>query len=145
MRSLFLTFIFMINIGFAKEWKADDILGIWWTPKKDGRIEIYKEKDKYFGKIIWLIPEERESLDDENPDEDKRKRPLQGLINLKNFEFTGDSWEEGTIYDPDNGSTYDCILKLKNKNKLKVRGFIGISLLGRTEIFKRYNPEKDKD
>lgn len=143
MRTLLLAFLTLSALSHAKDWKADDILGIWWTPKKDGRIEIYKEKEKYFGKIVWLIPEERESVDEKNPDKEKRKTPLQGLVNLKNFEFTGDSWEEGTIYDPDNGSTYDCILKLKNINKLKVRGYIGISLLGRTEIFKRYINKKD--
>ena len=143
MRTLLLAFLTLSALSHAKDWKADDILGIWWTPKKDGRIEIYKEKEKYFGKIVWLIPEERKSVDEKNPDKEKRKTPLQGLVNLKNFEFTGDSWEEGTIYDPDNGSTYDCILKLENINKLNVRGYIGISLLGRTEIFKRYINKKD--
>lgn len=140
MRRLILAILLLCNISYANEWKADDILGIWWTPKKDGRIEIYKENDKYFGKIIWLIPENRNNLDDKNPDPDKRNTPLQGLVNLKDFKFNGDYWEEGSIYDPDNGEKYSCKMKLKNKDKLEVRGFIGISLFGRTEIFKRYKP-----
>ena len=74
MRRLFLILLMISNFALAKEWKADDILGIWWTPEKDGRIEIYKENDKYFGKIIWLIPENRGNKDDKNPDPDKRKK-----------------------------------------------------------------------
>ena len=140
MRRLILFFFLFSSFCFAKEWKSDDILGIWWTPKKDARIQIYKEKEKYFGKIIWLIPEERKSLDEKNPDPSKRKTPIQDLINLKNFKFNGEYWEDGKVYDPDNGETYSCTFKLKNKNTLKVRGFIGISLFGRTEVFKRYVP-----
>jgi uncharacterized protein (DUF2147 family) len=57
---------------------------------------------------------------------------------LKNFKFTGSAWENGTIYDPNSGKTYDCILKIKDGNKtLDIRGFVGISMFGRTSTWTR--------
>jgi uncharacterized protein (DUF2147 family) len=63
---------------------------------------------------------------------------LIGLVILKDFAFNGkDKWEDGTIYDPNNGKTYSCVIRLKNESALEVRGYIGISLLGRTEVWTR--------
>jgi uncharacterized protein (DUF2147 family) len=63
-------------------------------------------------------------------------RSIHSVI-LKNFEFTGKSWENGTIYDPNNGKTYSCNMKMKSPNELEIRGFIGISILGRTTVWTR--------
>jgi uncharacterized protein (DUF2147 family) len=70
--------------------------------------------------------------DKENPDAKLKSVPLIGLINMKNFTFDGkDEWSGGTIYDPKNGKTYKCYIRFEGPNKLKIRGYIGISLLGR--------------
>ena len=126
--------------------KGDDILGVWTTGSKKGRVEIYKEDGKYYGKIIWL----KEPLNDEgqpkkdvnNPDDDAQSKPLMGLVNLKGFEFDADDeeWVDGTIYDPENGSTYDCYIWFEDgdRNLLNVRGFVGISIIGRTDEWVRY-------
>lgn len=121
---------------------ADAALGIWFNAEKDGKIQIYKQGDKYFGKLIWLkTPNDDQGkprLDNKNEDEKLRTRPLQGLVIIQHFEFSGDNvWEEGKIYDPKNGKTYSCKITLKNKNTLDVRGFIGFSLLGRTTTWTR--------
>lgn len=122
---------------FAQSEKAsqgDAILGIWTNPAKDAKFEIYNEDNVYFGKIIWGSREE--TRDVENPDPNLRDRDLIGLVILKDFVFDGEeSWEDGTIYDPNNGKTYSCVLTLKSANKLNVRGYVGISLFGRTEIW----------
>jgi len=76
----------------------------------------------------------------ENPDEELQKRPIMGLELLSNFEFDGDDeWEDGDIYDPKSGKTYSCYMEFtdKTKNELKVRGYIGVSLLGRTTYWTR--------
>jgi uncharacterized protein (DUF2147 family) len=121
--------------------KADDIIGTWLTGGKEpARIQVYKSGDKYHGKIIWLKnPEENglPRLDANNPDKNKRNQQIVGLVILKNFSFDDDEWDGGKIYDPESGKTYSCILYLKNENTLKVRGFIAISLLGRTETWTR--------
>lgn len=130
----------------AQEVNADDILGIWLNEDKDAHVNVYKENNLYYGKIVWLkdpIDEEtgKPKLDDENEDESLRDRPIMGLMLLRDFEFDGDDeWEGGRIYDPKNGKDYKCYIEFKDdddKNLLKVRGYIGVSLLGRTTYWTR--------
>jgi uncharacterized protein (DUF2147 family) len=129
----------------AQEVGADDILGTWLNEDKDAHVNIYKENNKYYGKIVWLknpIDEEtgKPKLDDENEDESLRTRPVMGLLLLRDFEFDGDDeWEDGRIYDPKNGKDYKCYIEFEDDTKdlLKVRGYIGISLLGRTTYWTR--------
>lgn len=130
----------------AQEIGKDDILGVWLNEDKDAHVNIYSENGKYYGKIIWLkdpIDEEtgKPKLDDENEDESLRNRPVMGLLLLRDFVFDGDDeWEDGQIYDPKNGKDYSCYMVFpdeEDKNTLKVRGYIGISLLGRTTYWTR--------
>jgi uncharacterized protein (DUF2147 family) len=118
----------------------DAIKGKWLTGEKEAQIEIFEEGNKYHGKIVWLIePEENgvAKVDENNPDKSKRNRPIKGLKILRNFEYDNGKWAEGTIYDPQSGKTYSCNIKMKNDNTLEVRGFIGISLIGRTDVWTR--------
>ncbi|TSA23863.1 MAG: DUF2147 domain-containing protein [Bacteroidetes bacterium] len=125
---------------FAQAFQSDDIVGNWLNEEGTGQVEIFKVGTTYYGKIVWLqTPNDSITglprTDKENPDPAQQKRPLIGLVNLKGFVFDGDNeWKEGTIYDPKNGKTYSCYMKFVDdtKSTLKIRGFIGISLLGRT-------------
>lgn len=135
---LCLLLIFLMN-EIKAQVKSDDIIGVWLTAGKDpAKIQIYKSGQKYYGKIAWLKnPTEngKPKVDSHNPDKSKQTQPILGLLILKDFNFDTDEWNDGTIYDPESGKTYSCHLTLKDKNTLKVRGYIGISLLGRTEIW----------
>jgi uncharacterized protein (DUF2147 family) len=134
--------IFFLPV-IAQSYSADVILGKWLNEDKDAHIQVYKENGKYFGKIIWLkdpIDEVtgKPKVDDENPDENLQDRPIIGLIILKDFTFDGEKeWEDGTIYDPKNGKTYDCYMKLDKEGVLKIRGYIGISWIGRSSYWTR--------
>jgi uncharacterized protein (DUF2147 family) len=122
----------------AQLWQGDEVTGTWLTADKRGQIAIYKNGDKYFGKIKGGSG--KEQFDVHNPDAARRKDPLVGLVILKNFKFNGeDEWKDGTIYDPESGKTYSCQMTLTNKNTLKIRGYIGFSWLGRTEVWTRIN------
>ena len=79
-------------------------------------------------------------MDKNNPDQAKQGQPVLGLEILNGFEFDKDEWNDGHIYDPESGKTYSCTLSLKDPHTLKVRGYIGISLLGRTEIWTWVSP-----
>jgi len=135
-----------VRTALAEE--ADGIVGQWWTEESDARFEILKQEGRYFGKIAWLkdplYPGEdkeagRTKHDRKNPDPSKRDQPLVGLLLLKDFEYKGsNNWSSGTIYNPENGKTYDAKLHLENKDTLKVRGYIGISLIGGTTVWTRY-------
>lgn len=135
---IFFTVVFTSPLLMAQS--ADDILGEWLTQEDKARIEIYKEKGKYSGKIVWLKdgknPDGSPALDTENPDKSLRDRPILGLNLIEGFTFEDDEWVDGEIYDPETGKTYECKMELKG-DKLKVRGFIGISMFGRTVTWTR--------
>lgn len=122
---------------------ADAILGVWYNEEKTGKVEIYKAGDKYYGKIIWLKEpldaNGKEKTDIHNEDVSKRGNKVMGLVMLRGFTYDADdnTYEDGNIYDPKNGKDYSCKMKLIDNNNLDVRGYIGISLLGRTTKWTR--------
>lgn len=113
---------------------ADDVIGIYWSPLKDGKIQIYKKGTKYYGKTIWG---KNPTKDVNNPDASLRNRDVIGLEFLKDFEFDGDDeWIDGTVYDPQSGKTYSCKMWLEDGD-LVLKGYIGFSLIGRSEKLER--------
>lgn len=132
-----------LSVGvFAQS--ADAVVGKWLNKDKDAHIQIYKKGDKYFGKLVWLKNPNDESgkpkRDANNPKSNLKSRPIAGLELLQGFEYDGDGvWDDGTIYDPKSGKTYSCKLTLNGNNKLDVRGYIGLSLIGRTDTWTRVN------
>ncbi|MCD4748493.1 MAG: DUF2147 domain-containing protein [Thermoanaerobaculales bacterium] len=153
MRHIVLTMMLTMVTGFG--WAGDEgdrILGLWATdPEGEGgqaHIEVSLNDGKYCGTIVWLAEPVyaaddeqgmggQAKVDRENPDPDLKSRSIQGMVTFEGFTYAGkDKWKEGTIYDPDNGKTYSCTLRLTKKG-LKVRGFIGISLIGRTSFWTR--------
>jgi uncharacterized protein (DUF2147 family) len=140
---------FCFSVMPSYSMSSTPITGLWWNQEKSAQIEIYESAGHIFGKIVSLKnpvypPDDpmsmagRAKVDRNNPDPLKRKQPLMGLQILGSFRQTGDRlWEEGFIYDPKNGKTYRCKMTLDNADSLSVRGFIGFSLLGRTETWTR--------
>ena len=128
---------------------ADDLLGVWNNQEKDAKIEILKCGDTYCGKIVWLkVPNYPEGSDEgvpgtpkvdhNNPDKNLRKSPVLGLQIVHDFSYAGENkWINGRVYDPKNGRTYSGKLTLMSPTQLNLRGFIGISLLGRTAVWTR--------
>jgi uncharacterized protein (DUF2147 family) len=122
----------------------EQIVGEWLTGNKKARIKIFKKNDLYYGSIVWMLEpllDGKPKTDIHNPDESKRNQPVMGLILLTAFKYAGNNeWEDGHIYDPEEGKTYSCNLALKdNGTTLHVRGYIGISLIGRTDVWTRVN------
>jgi uncharacterized protein (DUF2147 family) len=130
-----IVFLLCISNAFAQSNIAvsGKIIGVYWSPKKDAKIEIYKRGDQYFGRSIWLANPKNDA---ENPDSRLRKRALLGLDLLTGFSYEDGIYTNGKIYDPESGKTYSCKMSFSGQN-LKVRGYIGISMFGRTEIFER--------
>ncbi len=115
---------------------GDRVIGKWLNEEKDAKVEIYKQGEHYFGKIVWLKDPNREDgspkLDDENPDVKLQSRAIQGLLMLTDFEYDDDEWEDGEIYDPKSGKTYSCYMELEEPTKLMIKGYIGVKWIGRT-------------
>ncbi|WP_035559617.1 DUF2147 domain-containing protein [Hymenobacter sp. IS2118] len=147
MTKRFLSFVLLLSLVVAAfsaqaAAKPDDVLGIWKNGEGTGMIQIFKKGDKYYGRLVWLKvpnnPDGTPRTDVNNPEEANRKVGLKGLVNMRDFTFAGDNkWEDGKIYDPKNGSDYSCEMTLVDANTLEVRGFIGVSLFGRTDVWKR--------
>ena len=135
--------VFMFSSFTTPPANPDAVVGVWKTGEGTAMVRIYKNGDKYQGKIVWLKePNDPETgkpkIDKNHPDESVRSRPILGLINVWGFVHKGDNvWEDGNIYDPKNGNTYSCTMKLDNPNTLEVRGYIGVSLIGRTDVWTR--------
>ncbi len=144
---LLATAVFAMSTAHAED-KApgDAVLGKYWFPKKNGKMEIRREKGLYFGKIIAYDKEG--ALDKYNPDEELRKRPVVGIDMLENFSYDPkkQQWASGTIYDGDSGKTYNATIWFENNDlsKLNARGYVGISLFGRTEVFERVTEKDEK-
>lgn len=123
--------------------EGDKIVGVWEPGHGKAKVKIEKIADKYYGKIVWLLepidPDtNKPKVDKNNPDESMRNVPLKGYRILKDFVYKGNGeWAEGTIYDPENGSTYSCEIKMKDDNTLDIRGYIGVRTFGRTDTWKR--------
>lgn len=125
----------------ASAQNADAIVGKWLSSSGEGQVQIYKRGNKFFGKLAWLkFPNDatgKPKLDAHNPDVTLQSRPELGIELLKNFTFDGTNvYEDGTIYDPKSGKTYSCKMTL-NGDVLKIRGYIGVSLFGKSENWSR--------
>ena len=117
-----------------------EVEGTWLSGDGDGWIEITHVGDGLSG-IIKGSPnagDDRPDRDVKNPDPALRDRLLTGLELFRGFSYDGDGrWTGGTIYDPNSGKTYRCIITWVDKDTLKVRGYIGVPMLGRTETWRR--------
>jgi uncharacterized protein (DUF2147 family) len=148
LQMLVVSMIALVAFSFSTSFKSiednpEAIVGVWKTGEGNAMVRIYKNGDKYQGKVVWLKepidPETgKPKVDKNHPDETVRSRAILGLINVWGFVFKGNNvWDEGNIYDPKNGNTYSCTIKMNNANTLEVRGFIGVSLIGRTDTWTR--------
>ena len=121
---------------------SQSIIGKWKTiddetGKETSVIEVFQKDKKIYGKIVEIIDsEKRDKLCNLCPNPDKNK-PILGLTIIKGLEKEGDEYNDGQILDPKSGKLYNCYIKLDGKDKLKVRGFIGLSLFGRTQYWYR--------
>ena len=122
---------------------ADESLieGTWINGDGDGWIQLAIVDGELTGTIVGS-PDDPDSakpsrLDEKNPEPSLRNRPLRGLTILSGFRFDDGRWVGGRIYDPNSGNTYRGTIRLVDRNALDLRGYVGISLFGRTETWRR--------
>jgi len=126
---------------------ADRVIGLWLTEEADAHVRVERIGETYQGTIVWLkeplYPADddggmagKPKVDRENPDPKRQGMPIIGLRIVEGFRFRDDEWQDGRIYDPNNGKTYKCRMWFDGET-LRVRGFIGFSLLGRSTSWSR--------
>lgn len=131
----------LVSVTWGQD-PCDAVCGTWLTATGKAHVEIKKEGNHYTGYITWLRdPHDAKGqplCDRNNDEEDLRKRPILGLPVLMNLRHKRKGcWEGGRIYDPEQGKTFDCRLELEGGNRLKVRGYIGTPVFGKTQYWKR--------
>jgi len=120
---------------------AQSIVGQWQTfddktKELKSVVEIYEEDGRFFARIVKSFVSEVDAVCETCKGELKGE-PIIGLGIIENLRKQGDEYSGGSIMDPENGKTYKCTLGLIDSNRLKVRGYIGIALLGRTQYWTR--------
>lgn len=131
---------FAVFSAFSQN-KSDKIVGIYAVTApgttEQSKVKIYKTTaGTYAGKVIWMknpyYPDGRRKVDVNNPDPALRNTPGDQIILMRGFTYDSknDEWSGGTIYNPVNGKTYKCYMKFESETRLKVRGYIGVSLFG---------------
>lgn len=134
MRKIIFSMIFML-MPLAAAF-AQDVIGKWKLEDGSAIVEVYKYGDAFNGKIVWLNnpngPDGKPATDRNNPDSNLRSRQLMGLNMLSGLKASNGEYSGGKIYDPGNGKTYNCSMKVDGK-VLKVRGSLDKKgLIGRT-------------
>jgi uncharacterized protein (DUF2147 family) len=141
-------FLLLATMAFGQ---ANQVVGFWLTAEGDSQVEITRKSDNnYYGRIVWLKDplndNGRPKVDDKNPDKSKHNTPILGLELLKGFAYNSSKkeWANGTIYDPNNGKTYDCYMWLDGNNTLKIKGFVlGMRFLGRETTWTRERAKRE--
>lgn len=113
---------------------ADAITGIWQT-KSGGYVQIYDAGDSYAGRVVGSLSGQAQ-YDTNNPDPEQRGRRLLGTTVLYGLQYEGDdTWGDGRIYDPGSGKTYSLTAYLRAPDRLEVRGYVGFSLFGKSQVW----------
>ncbi|AWI26981.1 DUF2147 domain-containing protein [Flavobacterium pallidum] len=121
---------------------SQSVIGKWKTiddetGKALGVVEIYEKGGKVYGRVLEILNPKDRSKTCTNCSGDDKDKPILGLTIMKGLKKDGDEYNGGKILDPKSGKLYKCYINLENKDKLKVRGYIGISLFGRTQYWHR--------
>ena len=132
-------FIFLFGvIAYAQSavgtWKTIDDK----TGKEKSYVQIYETKSgKLQGKVVKILTPGREDAKCTDCSGDNKDKPINGMVIMWGLEKDGSNWSGGHILDPNNGKQYKCKISLKDANTLDVRGYLGVSLLGRTQTWYR--------
>lgn len=122
--------------------QAQSVLGKWKTiddetGKEKSVVEIYEKNGLIYGKLVELLEEKNKNAVCSACSGKNKNKPYLGLVIITDLKKDGDEWSGGKILDPKTGKEYKCYMALENSNKLKVRGYLGISLIGRTQYWQR--------
>ena len=134
--------ITILSIFFTTTGFSQTIFGAWnsfdeETNRLESVIEVYEKNDQVFAKIIKITNLENQGATCINCSGERKNTPISGMNILTGLKKDGDEWSGGKILDSKNGKEYKCYIQLLDENTLKIRGYIGFSMFGRTAIWKK--------
>lgn len=121
----------------------DAIIGLYFvyeeSTKEESKISIQKDADgTYYAQVAWMkqpnMPDGSPKKDFKNPNVAMREVHADRIVIMRGLSYNPSKkeWENGKVYNPLNGKTYKSYMEFVAENKLKVRGYLGISMLGKT-------------
>ena len=137
----------IVSLALASSGWAATPVGLWYAEGGAARVAIEPCGETLCGRVVWL----RSPLDEDgcelrdrrNPEPALRDRLIVGLEVLRGLSPRSDgTWSDGRIYDPGSGNTYTCVARLESENRLRLRGYLGIPLIGRTTTWIRVGTEQ---
>ena len=117
-----------------------DAFGVWLTANREAAIEVQPCGANACGRLVWYLEKRKgpdAGLDTKNPSPEQRSRQLCGITMLGGFKPSATGWENGWVYDPESGNTYSGTMEPDGPDRLRLRGYVGIPLFGRTEVWSR--------
>ena len=132
--------LLVIILLFSITINAQSIVGKWKTiddetGKEKSIVEIYQVEGKIYAKVDKLLTKGEDNKICENCEGANKNKPIKGMVIINGLTKDGDEWNGAKILDPKTGKEYKCYIALENPDKLKVRGYIGFALLGRTQYW----------
>lgn len=122
--------------------QAQTVLGKWKTIDDEtgeakSIVEVYEKSGKVYGKVVEILRADHKKDLCVKCDGTEKNKPILGMIIMNGLKKDGAEYNGGTILDPENGKKYKCYIALESADKLKLRGYIGISIVGRTQYWTR--------
>lgn len=139
-KSIVLSIVVFFAMIFTAQ--SQSVIGKWKTiddetGKPKSVVEIYEKSGKIYGKVIEIFEADKRNRVCEECKGDDKNKPILGITVIKGLRKDGKEYNDGQILDPKNGKLYKCFITLEGNDKLKVRGYIGFSLIGRTQYWTR--------
>lgn len=131
------TFLAFVSYAYAQA----SVLGKWktiddQTGKAKSIVQVYEKEGKIYAKILELLDESKKGMLCTQCKGQNKNKPIEGMVIIDGLSKDGNEWNGGKILDPSSGKEYKCYIQMEG-NKLKVRGFVGFSLIGRTQYWHR--------
>lgn len=139
--------IYFVFLFCSLAMNSQTILGKWASVYENSKniesvIEVYEEEGKIFGKIIAIADPSRRDALCNLCEGNLKDKPILGMVIVRDLKKDQDEWSGGRVLDPKNGKEYKCTISLKDENTMKLRGYIGFSVFGRTAYWYRVNDKK---
>lgn len=137
----YLLCVVLLFIAMQFYGQSQTVIGKWKTIDESGNpksiVEIYEKSNKFYGKVIEILEVENKNRICSKCSGDDKNKAILGLIVIKGLSKEGLEYNNGEILDPKNGKLYQCFINLEGNDKLKVRGYVGFSFIGRTQYWYR--------
>lgn len=140
---ILLALLVLVPAAIAQMPAVPSPVGLWatvddHTGKVRAVVRVFEAQGRLYGDVVRVLEPGRAGAVCQNCAGDRKDKPVLGLQIIRGLQPDGNQWDGGTILDPENGDIYRCSMRLADGGrKLVVRGYLGLSLFGRSQTWVR--------